>query len=722
MATENMRLEDTIAEKDRVIAEKDRVIAGLEEEMAGMQRDHEEEMAGMRADYGTEMAGLNALIRMLREKMEGTESDNKRLAASDRAHNSAHAPPATRTWHAERRKREAVRKRHARQTAWRPPGRSIGHKGVTHKMRTNRPDDHRRPRSCSECKGSNLGRWSTTFKQNVDIEKIVVAISNVFFHDGECLDCGAAVRAPRDGTLDGTLASPRTMSVLYHVWTETHCSAEAVRVVARYGFGIKLGRTAVSNMINVGSDLLGPPANEIRGTMDVKQEDGEMDEAHYRMGVWVDCGGRRMREKKKGRWLRSRRQRAGIFAADGDDADEKEKEEEAYIDDDEGLSASPSGRRREIRAGYIHAACDSMRVNVCASPTRSANVLKGRFADRVTARTATDGNPVYGICKIHQRDHVHELREIEALAWSTGDPNVARIAEQLGDVLAQIRRDADRPGGAFPDPDIGKVEEMHRARLLGLADELKKAGYPKAGARLEAAAPLMTMCLPHPGLSGTTVRIEQVNRRFGQDRNTRGALVSPEGRRRYGNSMTCRESWRMMGRNPFYMLQEIFGVTPSAEWAQIRMEGDRAAALRPVRAAGGPTAAAQPCAGAPFGQARRCPEPPAEPAPCRTKAVAATAARQQRQRRRQVPRDAAVAAAAAAGRGSGSSSRGAKAGAPRGRPAGAGAAAAVRRAAAPGRGSRSRSGGSRGNRGAKAGAPPPPPPDIPPSGPGPPRS
>ena len=126
-----------------------------------------------------------------------------------------------------------------------------------------------------------------------------------------------------------------------------------------------------------------------------------------------------------------------------------------------------------------------MHVNVCASPTRSANVLRGRFADRVTARTATDGSPVYDI-EIHQRDHVHELREIEALAWSTGDPNVARIAEQLGDVLAQIRRDADRPGGAFPDPDIGKAGEMHRARLLGLADELKKADTRKAapGSRL----------------------------------------------------------------------------------------------------------------------------------------------------------------------------------------------------------------------------------------------
>ena len=91
-----MRLQGSIAEKDRVIA------------------GPVEEMAGMLADYRTELAGRDALIRMLGEKMEGTESDNKSLAASDRAHNSAHAPsPATRTWHAERRKREAVRKRHA---------------------------------------------------------------------------------------------------------------------------------------------------------------------------------------------------------------------------------------------------------------------------------------------------------------------------------------------------------------------------------------------------------------------------------------------------------------------------------------------------------------------------------------------------------------------------------------------------------------------------------
>ena len=74
----------------------------------------------------------------------------------------------------------------------------------------------------------------------------------------------------------------------------------------------------------------------------------------------------------------------------------------------------------------------------------------------------------------------------------------------------------------------------------------------------------MTMCLPHPGLRGIALRIEQISRRLGQDRNARGSLVSPEGRRRYGNSRTCRESWRTMGRNPFYMLQEIFGVAPSA--------------------------------------------------------------------------------------------------------------------------------------------------------------
>ena len=224
-----------------------------------------------------------------------------------------------------------------------------------------------------------------------------------------------------------------------------------------------------------------------------------------------------------------------------------------------------------------------MRVNVCASPTRSADVLRERFPDRMTARTATDGNPVYLNCKVQQRDHVHELREVETLAWSTGDPDAARLAEQLGAELAAIRRDADRPGGAFPDPRIGEVEEIHRARLLGIADELKKAGHQGAGGRLETAAQRMTMCLLHPGLSATTVRIERINRQFVQDRNNRGALVSPEGRRRYGNAKTCRETWRLQGLDPFDMLQEMFGIAPSAEWARIRMEGERAVALRPVR-------------------------------------------------------------------------------------------------------------------------------------------
>ena len=70
------------------------------------------------------------------------------------------------------------------------------------------------------------------------------------------------------------------------------------------------------------------------------------------------------------------------------------------------------------------------RRRVCAPrPLRSASVLKKRFADRVTAGTSTDGNPVYGICGIHQRDHVHELRKSKALAWPAGDLNAARIAE-----------------------------------------------------------------------------------------------------------------------------------------------------------------------------------------------------------------------------------------------------------------------------------------------------
>ena len=36
-------------------------------------------------------------------------------------------------------------------------------------VRTNRPDGHHKPKSCRKRRGSNLGRWSTMLKQNVDV-------------------------------------------------------------------------------------------------------------------------------------------------------------------------------------------------------------------------------------------------------------------------------------------------------------------------------------------------------------------------------------------------------------------------------------------------------------------------------------------------------------------------------------------------------------------------
>ena len=234
----------------------------------------------------------------------------------------------------------------------------------------------------------------------------------MFFHDGKCLDCGAAAPASRYGTLDDTLASPRTLAVLYHAWTEMYYSAEAAMAVARYGFGIKLGRTAVSNMINVGSDLLGPPAGDICGTMGVKQEDGEMDEAHYKMGVQVDGSGR---------GACGRRKRAGGCAAAGSGpaysprTDTRTRTMQMRRTSTTATRACPplavGPQARDQGGVHLRRMRLDARQRVRPSPTRTANVLKGRFADRVTARTATDGDSVYGICEIHQRDHVHELRE-----------------------------------------------------------------------------------------------------------------------------------------------------------------------------------------------------------------------------------------------------------------------------------------------------------------------
>ena len=126
---------------------------------------------------------------MLGADRAALDGDNKRLAASDRCHNSF--PPPTPPSHSplplplpaakqhmdgrvlpEKGNRGALR----RQAGRRPPG-GDGHPGAARKLDTNRPDEHRRrPDERGVCRGANLIERHAFAKQQVaDIEEVVVS-------------------------------------------------------------------------------------------------------------------------------------------------------------------------------------------------------------------------------------------------------------------------------------------------------------------------------------------------------------------------------------------------------------------------------------------------------------------------------------------------------------------------------------------------------------------
>ena len=116
-------------------------------------------------------------IRMLGADKAALDGYNKRLAASDRCHNSFPPPlplPAAKRYMdgrvpPEKGNRGALR----RQAGRRPPGGSREHAGAARKLDTNRPDERRRrPDERSVCRGANLPERHAFAKQQVaDIQR-----------------------------------------------------------------------------------------------------------------------------------------------------------------------------------------------------------------------------------------------------------------------------------------------------------------------------------------------------------------------------------------------------------------------------------------------------------------------------------------------------------------------------------------------------------------------
>ena len=562
---ENLRLRAAIAERDAQLEERGRRIASLEAELEAERARHAAETLRREAEHAARIAERDERIKRLEVDNEAMGDDNKKLAASDRYHNNPHSPPRSGTWAAEYRRRRAIEARYARQPAWRPPGRSVGHPGTTRKLVTNRPDEHRIPGACPACRRTDLSEDCATTKQVAELETIVVSRKNIVFHDMICNGCGTKVAASRRGTVRGTWFGPRMLAALWNIHTTAHCSASTIAKIATHTYGVPTGRTGGVRAMEAANDQLAETADAIRQKMDVLRDYGEIDECVRKMIVEVEeeeeeeAGG-----GGPGKARRRRRRRAAAAAAAA------------------GTSPDPPGRRRRmVRKGYIHAARDnSGNVNVWADPSRGVNVLLNRFADRVNAGTAADRLANYDRCAVRQNDHTHDLRESEEAAM-TGDPAAARLHEMFGAVLAEVREyAAGHRGGAFPEPGAGKAAKEFKERILGLADAYEKAGHERKATRFRRSASGLVKCVEYPALTATTHKSEQCMRDLGRDRDASPMLVSDIGRKRYSDGRTCHKSWIAKGINPFDEMQSVLGVDPPREWAQISAVGERAAAAR----------------------------------------------------------------------------------------------------------------------------------------------
>ena len=406
----------------------------------------------------------------------------------------------------------------------------MGHPGATRKLDTNRPDEHRRrPVECGACHGTSLSERHAFAKQVADIEKVAVLRRNVAMHDMTCNDCGAAVDAPRAGTVRGTWLFPKMIAALWNIWCDTHCSFGMLALVCR--------------------------------RLWASSDQGHRGGGHRRGQRQARPAGR---HAAPGHGRRARLRRDGRVRAQDDVWDDGRGRGGCG---DDGTSPDPSRPRRRVRRGYIHCARDgSGNASVWAAPSRGVGILEGCFQDMVGAGTAADGLPNHDRCAVRQRDYAHELRETGKAAM-TGDPAAAALHELLSALLRGVRASA-RPAAraARSRTAMRERRDAFKARILGIA-----AGYDprfeRLANRIREAADGLVACAACPALPATTHRSEQRMRTFVKDRYASPMLVSGRGRMRYSDGKTCRETWMDKAVNPVHEMQSILGVEPPREWA-----------------------------------------------------------------------------------------------------------------------------------------------------------
>ena len=295
------------------------------------------------------------------------------LEKSNAYHNNAHSPSSTKSWGAERRKRDAEEQT-ARNPNRRPPGRAVGSKCVTRKIPMDGPPERRSPASCGWCRSTDLIDKVTTYKQCIEIIPVQKTARGYVFDDYTCGACGRAVMAPRKGTVEGTSLGPRAVAAVGVVWGMGHASAGAVSGMLDQLFEVEEKRTATGGCIEALADILHSEAEAIRADAEARAEPGEMDETDYLTMVL------------------------------------------------EGDGAGGGAAVRRKKKGYAWAVADGRSVRVHVSATRAAAVIPEHFSDRLRAPTAADGYSPYDDLEVRQRDHIHIERDARKAAADAGAP------------------------------------------------------------------------------------------------------------------------------------------------------------------------------------------------------------------------------------------------------------------------------------------------------------
>ena len=557
-ATQDASLQAENARLARDNLEKDATIARLISRVADIEKANREQMAEK-----------DATIAKMAARMAELEAVVAKLGASDAYHNGPNSPSSSGSMSSRKRAKEAADRR--AENGIKKPGRKKGHAGVTRKIKADKTVHHR-PERCNRCGSADLHETTVTSKQTVEVVEIAVEETNHVTHDCLCLNCGADVKAPRAGLVEGTSMGP-VLSSFVACMLQHGVSLGGIQGVLTEFLKVKTGRTAVYNTAKAVANALAEEHDKIVEQASERCEGGGKDETTfghtYRNEPVSDAPDREPPEKP--------RCPAAPFPHDGGglggERDELRSPRDRALPS-RTAPPDPVGGCTKRRQVYAWGLVTLTLVVVRLASSRGGAVFEEHFEYRIRAANTTDGYVVYDVILVRQRCFAHILRDAKQLSWSKEKTDAELHRRLLG--LYDKAKSLTNPGGALADPRARENYAMLVSAVKELAGDYKKAGREKFGGKLERAADQLFTFILHPGLDPTNNECERVMKSIVKQRNVRQKCATAGGRARFGVLMTCFETWKKRGLSTMDRLGEILGVPPAPEYAQIRAAGSRA--------------------------------------------------------------------------------------------------------------------------------------------------